>query len=139
LVPGATRIAYAMTLVHQTDTLRGAIISLRKHLPTIEFDPDNDLDLSFQINRPKRDEKGRLINRLARWDTIQVASLRVTVGNIPPVPPLPSRPPIWAARIYVDISTDANNTSPYTGQELSELADELRANAIRIAQNGDSK
>jgi hypothetical protein len=139
LVSGATRIAYAVTLVHQTDSVREAVLSLRKYLPTVEFDPDNDLDLAFQINRPIRDAKGRFINRLARWDTIQVASMRVGVGSVLSISPLPSRPPICAARIYVDISTDVDNTSPFPRPELSELLGELRAHAITIAENGDSK
>jgi hypothetical protein len=136
LMSGAGRLAYAMTLVHNTATVRDAIISLRRYLPTVDFDPDNDLDLSFQINRPTRDKRGRLINRFARWDTIQVMSMLVA---IPPALPMPSRPSISAARIYVDVSTDANNTSSFSGSELSELVDELRSYAISVAQNGDSK
>lgn len=140
LVSAATRVAYAISLVRQTDTVRDAIMFLRRYLPTIDFDPNNDLDLSFQINRPIRDNRGRLINRLARWDTIQIASMRITVGaGVPSASPLPTRPPLSAARIYVDINTDANNTSPFTHPELSELVDELRAYAMHIAENGDAK
>jgi hypothetical protein len=139
LVSGATRVAYAMTLVQQTATAREAMISLRKHLPTIDFDPNSDLDLAFQINRPTRDQEGRFINRFARWDTIHLTSVRMAVGGVPPVLPLPSRPPICAARIYVDISTDADNTSPFTRPALSDLVDHLRDYAVNIAQNGDSK
>jgi hypothetical protein len=139
LVSGATRVAYAMTLVRQTQTVRETNITLQKYLPTVEFDPNNDLDLVFQINHPIRDQRGRFINRLAKWESIQVTSVLVAVGNVPAAPPLPSGPPICVARISVDVNTDPNNTSPFTGPELSELVTELRDYATNIAQNGDSK
>jgi hypothetical protein len=135
LVPGATRVAFGMTLIHKTETVREAIVSLQKHLPTVNFDPNNDLDLIFQINRPTRDQKGRFINRLARWDTIQVTSVRMGAN----AQPWPSGPPICAARIYLDLSTDIKNTSPIPPPELSEIVNYLRDCAINIAQNGDLK
>ena len=139
LIPGATRIAYAITLIHQTETVREAVVWLQTYLPTVDFDSAKDLDPIFQINRPIRDKEGRFINRLARWDTIQVTSVRVTVGANLPVRPLPTRPPVCAARAYIDISTDVDNTSVFTSPELSELLGELRAYAIHIAERGDSK
>jgi hypothetical protein len=140
LVSGATRVAFAITLVHQTSSIHEALASLHKFVPTVKFDPDHDLDLSFQINRPTRDQKGRFINRLARWDTIQILSMRIAIGSgVPPVPSLASQPPRCAGRIYVDISTDAENTIPITGSELSDLVIELRGYAIDIAQKGDSQ
>lgn len=138
LVSDATRVAYALTLIRQMASVREAMLFLSKYLPTVDFDPDVDLDLTFQINRQTRDNKGLLINRFARWDTIQVASLRMSIGG-PPISPIPTAPPIFAARLYVDISTDINNTTPFTGTELSELVDEIRIYAIAIAEKGDSK
>jgi hypothetical protein len=138
LLSGATRAAFSMTLVHQTDAAREATKFLCKYLPTVDFDPNNDVEIAFQINRPRRNSKGRTINRLARWDTIQVLSLRMAVGGAVGVLPVPSALPVFAARTYVDISTDALNTSPIDRSELSEIVDELREHAMAIAKDGDS-
>jgi hypothetical protein len=136
LITDATRVAYAITLIRQTESVHEAVGILHKFLPTIDFDPDNDTDLVFQINRPTRDKSDRIINRLGRWEAIQTTTLRVSLG----VPsPLPSGSPIYAARIYVDISTDANNKVPFAGSEVPELVDTLRTYAIAVAENGDRK
>jgi len=139
LIPDATRIAFAITVIRQTDSVREAVVRLRPLLPTVEINPDNDLDLIFQINRPITDGRGRFINRLARWDTLQVTSLRVVIGSIPGISPMQSQPPICAARIYADVSTDADNVIPISRAELAEIVSELRAYAINIVENGDRK
>jgi hypothetical protein len=136
LANSATRAAYAMSLIRQTENAREAGVRLHEFLPTVAFDPNNDLDLSFQVNRPVRDKEGRYINRLAKWESIQTIMLQVGIGATP-LAPLPSKPPIFAARIYIDVSTDAENTSALNN--LPELARELRSYTREIAENGDSK
>jgi len=134
LVTSATRVAYAITLIRQTESVREAGACLHRFLPTVDFDPKNDVDLTFQVNRPTRDGKGRFINRLAKWESIQLTTLHIGVG---PLPAVPSRPPVYAARIYVDVSTDAENTQPLN--DLPELVVELRSYTLSIAENGDSR
>jgi len=136
LITSATRVAYAITLVRQTESVREAGACLHKFLPTVGFDPNHDCDLVFQVNRPTSDEKGRFINRLAKWESIQLTTLHIGIG-VPPLPAVPSRPPVYAARIYVDVSTDADNTQPLN--DLSELVVELRGHAVSIAENGDTR
>jgi hypothetical protein len=140
LIPGATRIAFAITVVRQTESVREAVATLQNYLPTVAIDPDNDIDLLFQINRPTRDAKGRFINRLARWEALQVTALRVTVSSgAVPIAPLPAGPPISGARIYADVSTDANNAITFSRDELAEIMSALRAYGISVIEDGDQK
>ncbi|HZP76601.1 MAG TPA: hypothetical protein VFB45_10695 [Pseudolabrys sp.] len=138
IIRGATRVAYAVTVIQQTENIRDAGGILHDCLPTVQFDPKCDVDVSFQINRPIRDQAGRLINRLARWDTIQVTTLRVSVGGVGSLSTVPSAPPLCAARIYADISTDAENTTPFSHPELEKIVADLRGHAIAIVEQGDS-
>jgi hypothetical protein len=139
LIASATRVAFSITVIHQTKSPREAIVYLHRYLPRIDFDADNDLDLSFQINRPVRDRTGRLINRFAKWDAVQITLVPVTVGGGPPMPPLPSRPPVYTARAYLDVSSDAANVVPITHPDLTDLFRELRACSVRIVETGDSR
>lgn len=135
----ATRVAYSVATIRQAQSVREAVGFLIEYLPTLEIDPARDLDLVFQVNRPTRNARGTLINRLARWEAMQLTSVRVVVGGSLPVSPLPSAPPVYAARVYVDVSTDAENTISFTGDDLTAVVRELRAYAIDIAENGDRR
>ena len=133
-IKSAKRVAYAVARIRRTESMSETLSSIKEFLPTVTFDPQRDLDLVFQINRPIHDGKGRLINRLARWESLRMSQLRV--GVIPPLAAVASAP-TYAARMYVDVSSDADVTEPIV--DLPELVGELRAQALKIAQNGDSR
>jgi hypothetical protein len=137
LVSRANRLAYAMVLVHQAGTIHEALEYLHQYLPTVDFDPETDLDLSFQINRPVHDGRGRMINRLAKWQAAQAMLLQLT--STLPMPATSALPLETFAQLYIDISTDANNTVPITGDELPALVDSLRDHAVVLAEKGDRK
>ncbi|MGJ4945136.1 hypothetical protein ACQR1W_31565 [Bradyrhizobium sp. HKCCYLS1011] len=130
----AARLAYAITLIRQTSNMPEAMSILRGYLPTIDFDPQTDRDLAFQINRPTHDRAGKLINRLARWETVQLAKIRVMAATVPTVAPGETT---FAARAYVDVNTDAENTVPLG--DLPELIRDLRAQAVHMIEHGDTK
>lgn len=135
LVNSATRVAFAITLIRQTENARDSVRYLHKLLPRLPVDPDNDLELIFQINRPVHDSRGLLINRLAKWEALQITTMQVGLGASP-LPIIPSRPPISAAQAYIDVSTAAENIFPLNN--LSEIVNDLRRYAIELAEHGDT-
>ncbi|WP_439375384.1 hypothetical protein [Bradyrhizobium sp. DASA03120] len=135
LLPNAIRVAYAITLIRPTSGSKEAIRAIHKLIPRIPVDPENDTDLLFQINRPTRDDRGLLINRLAKWEALQVTTVRVNpMGG--PIPIMPATPPVSAAQIYIDANTDAGNIVPLNN--LSELLSELRQHAVKLAEAGEA-
>jgi hypothetical protein len=135
-VGGALRVAYAITLLRQTETARGAIGILKEQLPTVDFDPQNDADLVYQINHPRLSRTGRKTNRLARWEAIQSGTVQLGLGAMVPVS---MSPLAFAARVHIDVNTDADNKVPIADQELADVIAELRSMAVEIAERGDSK
>lgn len=133
LVSSALRMAVAITLIRETTNARESIRCLHRLAPNLPIDPNNDLDLIFQINRPTHNAQGLLINRLAKWEALQVTTVQVGVGAVP-MPIVPSRPPVTAAQIYIDVSTDAERSSPLNN--LSEIVSELRGQAVKLAEAG---
>jgi len=136
--PRATRLAYAITVIRQAQSIREANACLRRYLPTVQFDPDRDTDLIFQINRPIQTNSKKAINRLARWEAIQTQRIQVAIGT-PVIPALQPAPTVFAARVYVDISTDTTNTVPFARSDIPELVNELRDQAISIIEHGDGQ
>jgi hypothetical protein len=141
LHPRATRLAYSITSIHQTANVREANTYLRQYLPTITFEPDRDTDLIFQINRPIRIDSQHTINRLARWEAVQTTLIPIQLGSpvISMFPAMPAVPAIFAARVYVDVSTDATNTVPLADSETPELVSKLRSYATTIIKKGDER
>ncbi|MFT4116549.1 hypothetical protein [Bradyrhizobium sp.] len=134
LFSNAMRVAYAIILIRPTSTPQESIRALHKLLPKVPIDPNNDSELVFQINRPVRDSNGLLINRIAKWEALQVTAVRLNAfGGL--IPTLPT-PPASAAQIQIDVNTDAANIVPLNN--LSEIVRELRQNAVNLAGAGEA-
>ncbi|MEY9466332.1 hypothetical protein ABH973_006745 [Bradyrhizobium ottawaense] len=134
LLKNALRVAYAITLLQPTPNARQSGRLLHRFLPKVPMDPEKDIDLIFQINRPHVREGGLLINRLGRWESVQITTVRVLASG-GPMPVMPAASPITAAQIYVEANTDAENTVPLTN--LPDLVQELRNAAVKLAEVGD--
>jgi hypothetical protein len=139
LVGSATRAAFAITVLRQADTKPAAMATLRKYLPTIDFDPETDLDISFQINRPRTIDQGHRINRLARWDIIESRLIRLAPEIAKPSFAFPATAPSIAARAYIDVSTDADDPRQIAANDLSHIISKLRSFAVELAEQGDMK
>lgn len=133
LVSSAMRVAFAITLIRETENAHESIRYLHQFVPSLPIDPSNDLDLIFQINRPVHDSRGLLLNRLVKWEALQITTMQVGIGAAL-MPILPSRPPVTAAQVYIDVSTDAQNMSPLS--DLPEVVSELRGHAVKLAESG---
>jgi len=135
VVASAMRTAYAVTLLKQTETASSAMKVLKEAVAMADFDPEIDSDFVYQINRPCVSRFGYKLNRLARWETIQSNTLSIT-GGIPSAIPINAA---FAAHLYVDVSTDENNTKPLSEMTLRDAVDEVRTLALEIIHRGDMK
>jgi hypothetical protein len=128
------RVGYAPTLIFPTNDRTSAMRTLKEMLPLLQFDPDIDTDLVWNINRPRRMEPVGVVNRLSRWNTLQAGFLRITG---PELSALPLPPPTeFAARLELDINT------PHSIQEMQAdsipgVIQTLRSLALEIADKGD--
>jgi hypothetical protein len=135
VVGRAMRVAYAITLLKQTETASSAMKLLKEAVPMVDFDPEIDSDFVYQINRPRVSRFGYKLNRLERWETIQSNILSITAGAPSPIPIKAA----FAAHLYADVSTDEKNTKPLSEAALREAVDEVRALALDIVHEGDIK
>jgi hypothetical protein len=138
VVGRALRVAFAVTAIKQTETARDAMILLKDYLPTVDYNPHDESDLVFQINRPHVGSQGHKINRLGRWQTIQSGIAQIFLGAASPLV-MPAPRPSFGARAYADISTDVGNSVPIEGQALTLLTEELRLLAGDIVARGDRR
>ncbi len=133
---GIFRVAYAISLIRQLDNITMAMEALKNYVHSLDFNPQSDTDLVYQINRPGALADGTKINRLRRWEVIEsrVLSVMAQIGGVGP-PPLA----VYAARAYIDISTSADNTVSLPANQIPLVIDQLRSFALEIAEEGDVK
>ena len=133
-----SRIAFAPTLILPADTFSAANMTLRSLLPLVTFDPANDTDIVWQINRRRPSRIRGTINRLAKWEVLQVQLVTISSTNaVPTATPIVAEPPVSAVRLSIDINTDPTITTAIVGTAIGQTLDELRAHAIEISEKGD--
>jgi hypothetical protein len=138
LIKTPLRVAFAIAAIQESASAAEAMRILRKDLPTVAFDEDNDLDLAFQINRPRRGFHGERINRVSKWETIESTRIQF-VAALPPTITASSSPGGFAARVYVDANTEANTVTPIANDDLTDIIRLIRSMAIEIIEKGDVK
>jgi len=133
------RFAYGCVLLHAFKQRIEAYQLLARKLPAINLDVDNSGDFLYQINRltTSRLIDGLRVNRLSKW-----AAIRLIMGVMAPAGPgVPMRYPpvadVYATRLELDISSDADRNEDLPRKTLGELLLELIEHANRIAINGD--
>jgi hypothetical protein len=131
LVFSVVRVAFAVSLVVQTDSSASALLVLKQHIHSLDFDPKLDSDFVFQINRPRILE-GAKINRLTRWEAIE--SRLFSVAQTAQIVPAASS---HAARAYIDISTTAERAEVLSPEVVRVRLDQFSAFALEIAEKGD--
>jgi hypothetical protein len=136
LVDGmAIRVAYAITSLKQVETVQGAMKILKEALPNIDFNPERDVDLIFQINRPREGRLKQKINRLVRWEVLQSNLIRVEMAAA--IPMLAGT--TFAARVYADMSTDEKRTIPFNQVDLLDIVKDVRSEALEVLGKGTAK
>jgi len=134
-VSGVLRIAYAPVLIYPTQTAIEAMRTLKDMLSLIDFDPEKDTDISWQVNRPRFMESG-LVNRLSRWETLQAGFVEFVSGAAG-AGFTPSQATEFAARLTLDINSDASRIVPIDDKNLPNMVSQLRSLAVEISEKGD--
>ena len=133
-IDSAFRVAYAVTALKQVESMTATLNILRECLPRLEFDPETDADLIFQITRPQKARDGRKIIELVRWQSLQATvQFHSNVASVA----LPHTRSAFAAHVYADVSSDAENKTAITGHVLRDLIDDLRAVAVQVVERGE--
>jgi hypothetical protein len=139
VISNALRIAYSPVLLRPMGSVEEVNAALKLMLPTIRFDPGNDTDIIWQINRRRRSASSGLINRLAKWESlqVQVGHFQLNQGPMPVAMPLLTDATGFAVKLSLDVNTDPNNVTPIEGEAVEATLVELRSYAIEIADGGD--
>lgn len=135
LIPAARRVGFGLIAISEAKDYRDAIRILMPLLPGIEFDPQNDSDIFWQINRPRPSStiEGLVINRLSKWQIVQGRQLMVEEGNSP----VPIGPTREIVRVELDISTNAEHEGSLARDSLPQLIDEMATAAHEFLEKGD--
>jgi hypothetical protein len=132
--PHVVRLALAPTLVRKFEQKIDSLKYLRRWLPTVNFDPERDQDIIWQINRPRRSgiKKDLVINRLARWQVAELRAVEITGPRVA-IPRV-----AYLAQLTLDINTQADHTEAFEASKLPRLMDELTLLSRELITNGDT-
>jgi hypothetical protein len=130
------RLAYLLTMIAPLTNAKSVVVALREKLPLLQFDPDVDTDVSWQINRPRTIPAIGVINRLSKWSMLLQASVFTAPLGIPHLLPIPPQPTEFAARVEVDVNT-SSSIQEISGDAVPSIIATLRALALEIAEKGD--
>lgn len=127
---GINRIALGAVCLAFQESRDSAYRFLNDMLPKIDLSPDEGMEFSFGINRPRNSIvlKKQKINRHTQWSALRLRSLNITKG---------SKRDIDAARLVLDINTSKDNEISISPSDRAGLLDELRILLIEITKEGD--
>ena len=137
-IPPIRRLAFGAVLLSPVPNLRNGHELVLNMVPVLRLSADEDVaDLLFQINRPRSSatiEELRL-NRLSKWSvtTVQVLALALADGGFKMKEPEHG----LAARLELDINSDARRADEIPPFRLADLFDECAQLGRDIARSGD--
>jgi hypothetical protein len=136
-VPETNRIALGSVSLIVKDNRASAYKQLSELLHHVTIDIDNSTDLLYQINRPIRStvEPDLMINRLSKWNAVNVTGLGLLFADQPEV--IPDRKAYIATRFELDINTHQSNKVIFAKDKLIVLLQELSKLADQISTEGD--
>ena len=135
--PQITRIAYGIVYLMRCDKKEDSYKILAELLPDIKIDIENSTDFMYSINRPRISNvvNNLKLNRYSKW-----AALKITLASIMPAQNTNiSTFTENAARLELDISSDAERIDEIPKDHLLNLLKEMNQYAIEISQSGDIK
>ena len=104
-----------------------------------QLDPEHSSDFAYQINRPRKSERGLQclkINRLSKWSVILLQGFQISVGQgVPKL--LPVAVPQAACCLQLDINTDEDHQTEFPRENIVAIFEELVESAQEIATKGD--
>jgi hypothetical protein len=133
----ALRVAFGLVMRLPAADQLGAYAQLEPYLSrVVKFALDGSVtSLVYQTTRvrPSKTAEGAYtINRFSKWYTIYDLQMSVTPGG-----GMAAFPTAFATRMELDMSTDAQRTTPIPPEHLLPLFTELREAALEIAREGD--
>jgi hypothetical protein len=137
--PPVHRLAFG-AILHQpvANALQGTIC-LSKYLSTVKVDPETMSDLLFRVNRPMSfpiDGAELRINRISKWDTLQLSTTTVTVGA--GAGDLALATSSLFCRLELDISTDQDRKTQLPQDLLPVVFQQMVDIGIGISERGDT-
>lgn len=132
--PATTRVALGAVLLQPSEDVRRAYDVLQQYL-NISIDP-NTSDFQYMINHPTTSEiliDTPRINRLTTWSSIIAKHASFT---IPGSPVATTTIRYYAARLELDVNTDADRPTPITRDLLPDVVSELQLHAVDISRRG---
>lgn len=136
-VPETNRIALGSVSLIVKNNRASAYKQLSELLHHVRIDIDNSTDLFYQINRPIRStvEPDLMINRLSKWNAVQVMGLGLLFGDKPEI--IPDTRAYLATRLELDINTHQSNKIIFPKDKLVTLVQELNRLGDQISTEGD--
>ena len=136
------RVAFGANLVQPANDLQDAYLKLNGYLNNLQIDPENSLDVFYQINRPRESAiiQQLRINRLSKWSVMTQATSEIVVQLNPGVEEQVSLRPTtqrYASSLELDINTIATYEQVLPQPQLNSLFDELMDWGKEIAGSGD--
>lgn len=135
----AVRFAFGVAAVRPTVSVRASYEDLARLLPDIKVPLEGASELFFQINRPRKSKSaaGHEINRLSRW--MSIASGQFVFPQITPAhSPVQVRgASVFATRVELDLSTEAERQSTIAKDERLLLLNEMLDSAKESLELGD--
>lgn len=127
------RVALAPTLAKSAKDGLEAQRLMKRLLPKLDFDPELDRDILWQINRPRLSTAipQLSINRLSKWQILQIQVLTVGASGAQ------STAPTSLLQLDLDINTSAENQAAIASELLPRMVSELGSIAQEIMLKGD--
>lgn len=128
------RLAFGAVLISEQPSRPVTYASLQPLLHNVKLDPEST-DLMYRINRPRSSRvlDGLKINRISTWQAISLQQL-VAIDDMSTAT---TATLAVAARLELDVNTDAERDKPVPSEQLPRLLEELVSTAREIALKGD--
>jgi len=134
MAPKLIRVAFGAILVMPANSLQEGQDILAKLLPAVKFEGEL-YDFLYRINRPRISNAHPIrINRLSNWSVSRIVNLDIPIGVEGRVREESSS---LAARLELDINTDAENRVALPKGKLRGIIDELVQLAEELISEGD--
>jgi hypothetical protein len=138
---GIIRVGYAPVLFARAESRIEANRFLADLLPSVNFNPEVDSDILWQINRPRQSQRlDCRLNRLVKWQTLasMLTTAQLVEGGVMLGAGLPSP---GLEKFTVRVEMDLNAFVPRTEEDLAvvirKLLAEFQTLASEIAEKGD--
>lgn len=132
------RIAFAVGLIHPTDSVTNAYKALREQVKTLNRPAEELRDILFRINWPQNSTtlNDLTLNRLTTWQVQQVTvQVLVPDGNSPTASFVEEPAPVL--RLDLDHNTDGKRIQPFDANQLVPIYRELTNLALQNAERGE--